>query len=139
MRPILDLTLRHFTRPKGDITLIGSWIEVDGRHRPCLVLIATADEGRETAVPCVVTLDKAWIWSEDVGDGARAAQIAFSFCEALRLTADPHNIIRVASLIHDHLGDLLAIPPWRAPKVEEAVAEVTITERSSGKTAEVSL
>lgn len=139
MTAALDLTRRHFTRERGGITIIGTWISIEGRWRPCLALIRTGDEYSEHTVPCVVTVDKAWIWSEEIGDPREAAQTAFKFMEALRIdTNDKRNAIRLAMLIADHLGDLLHIPPFR-PEPGAVVAEVTMTERETGRVREVEL
>ena len=108
---VLDIGNRHFTQAHGDITVIGTWLRnSEGNWRPCLVLIRTGDEYSDYIVPCVVSVDRAYVWSDAVGDGQRAAQMAFQFAEAMRFTPNPKIIIRIASLINDHLGELLGIP-----------------------------
>lgn len=126
MNPALDLTRRHFTRHKGDITLIGTWVRTEDDWRPCLVLIRTGEELHDHTIPCVITVDKAWIWSEEVGDIVAAAHMTAGFLDALRITPATRNIIRLRSLVHDHLGDLLTIPPYQ-PVDQVVVAEVTAT------------
>ncbi|CAN7306192.1 hypothetical protein LJR231_001578 [Phyllobacterium sp. LjRoot231] len=139
MTRAIDLSLRHFTHTHGDIFVIGSWISIEGRHRPCLILIRTGDENNEHCIPCVMTSDKAWIWSEAIGDPRQAAQMAAGFIQALRLNEhDQRNFIRIASIIHDHLGDLLHIPPYTAPQ-SEVVAEILVTDQRTGKTREVEI
>lgn len=137
MSHMLDLSRRAFDFQRGNITVIGTWVQLDFRRwRPCLVLVRTGEELREDTWPCVVTVDQAWIWSEEIGDPQRAAHQAMAFAQALRLGDTPQTVIRIASLIHDHLGDLLGIPPYQGPD-DEPVAEVTITDRATGRTREV--
>jgi len=64
----------------------------------------------------------------------------FLFAEALRLDAfNPKTIIRLHGLVTHHLGDLLHIPPYVAPRKDPIIAEVTVTNRETGKTHEVEL
>lgn len=140
MTTTLDLSKRAWLKSHGDVTAIGTWIVIEGRHRPCLVLIRTAEEMSDHTMPCVVTVDKAWIWSEDIGDPRLAAHMAFGFAQALRLSEhDPHTIIRIAGIVHDHLGDLLHIPPYRPADNANVVAELTVTDRNTGKSREAEI
>ena len=135
----IDLTKRAWTHSRGDITAIGTWIRTENRWRPCLVLIRTGEEYSDHTIPCIVTIDKAWIWSEDVGDARAAARTAFEFVRALRLAEnDPRQPIRIGMLIHDLLGDLLHIPPYVPDTRPEPIAEVTITDQA-GRVREVEL
>lgn len=139
MSRAIDLSLRYFTHTHGDIFVIGSWVFMDGRNRPCLVLIRTGDEQSDHCIPCIVTVDKAWVWSEDVGDPREAARMAWEFIQALRLDEnDQRNFIRIASIIHDHLGDLLTIPPY-TPRLSDVVAELTVINQRTGKITEVEI
>lgn len=131
--PELDLRARAFLYVRGDITLIGSWLRKDGFMRPCLVLIRTGEESGEYTVPCVVTLDKAWIWEEKRGDPKEAARTVAGFIQSLRLTHDKATFIRIASLIHDHLDDLLGMPPF-PPMDRQTVAFIEQVNNSTGKT-----
>lgn len=140
MTTALDLTQRHFTRVLGNITLIGTWLTTEDGVEPCLVFIRSGDEGSDHIVPCVVTLGSAFLFDRASHTlfpdwGRRAALMAFGFAEALRLGATPYHAQRVCELVEDHIGDLFGIPPYRPPVLrdDEAVAEVTIVERSSGK------
>jgi hypothetical protein len=144
MTASLDLTQRAWTREVGQLTLIGTWLweEEHQRWRPCMVLMRTGDERSDHFIPCVVTADKAWIWSEEIGDPRQAARIAFQFAQALRLDEhSPRVMIGIASLIHDHLDDLLHIPPLAAFDTDqgEVVAEAIITDNRTGQTREVEI
>jgi hypothetical protein len=79
-----------------------------------------------------VTQEKAWIWSEDVGDPAQSAPIAFEFAASLGLGFEPRAIIGLASFIHDMLGDLLHIPPYQAPN-RISVGEAVLIDNHTGK------
>jgi hypothetical protein len=103
-----------------------------------MVLVRTGEELSGQTVPCIVPMDTALVWSEDIGDPRRAARMAFGFAEALRLDAGKSTIIGIAKLINDLLGDLLSMPPYMPPP-GEVLAEVTVTERQTGKSREVEL
>lgn len=142
MTKILDLTRRAWTRTKGPITLIGTWIRNgDDRWRPCMVLIRTGDELSEHLWPCVITMDKAWIWDTQIGDQKQAAETLAGFLDPLRLSPNNGAIISLYNLIHDHLSDLLTIPPFPDEYRREAgiVAEAVIINHTTGKTTETEL
>lgn len=141
MTKVLDLTKRAWTRTKGPITLIGTWIRNgDDRWRPCMVLIRTGDEGSDHLWPCVITMDKAWVWDTRIGDHQQAAETLSGFLDPLRLPPNTSAINGLFNLIHDHLGDLLTIPPYPAEFQQgEVVAEAVITNHTTGKTREVEL
>lgn len=134
--PELDLRARAFLYVRGDITLIGSWLRKDGAIRPCLVLIRTGEEAGEYTVPCIVTIDKAWVWDEKEGNPREAAHTVAGFIQALRLTPDKHTFIRIVSLIHDHLDDLVQMPPF-PPMDRQTVAFIEQVNNKTGKTREI--
>lgn len=109
----LDLSVCHFAQKHGDITAIGTWFGTESR-RPCLVLVKTnAIISNERSAPCVIPLDNAWWWAEETGgiDIREQARTCMLFAEALGL--NPHNkvsVMRVASIIRDHIGDLIRMP-----------------------------
>lgn len=124
---VLDLTRYAWRQQHGDLEAIGTWLLHRDGPLPCLVLKPTSAQRHDQFIPCVVLQKNAWIWSEAIGDGAEAARAAYDFACALGLS--PHNstnIIRVASIIRDHIGDLLGIPPM--PAEREVVGEATITD-----------
>ena len=137
MAKALDLSARHFSRTLNNITIIGTWINADGdQWRPCIVLIREGEDFN--AVPCVVPFESAWVWDDRNGKGspAIAARTAYSFARAMRLDCgDPHVPFRIATLIADHLDDLLKIPP-RPDELETVVAQATVTERETGRSFE---
>jgi hypothetical protein len=134
-RPALDLTRYHFRHLHGDITAYGTWwLAEDSGPRPCLVLLPTHKQSWEKTRPCVVMLDQAWVWSEEIGDPFRAARNALDFADALGLGASPSNGIRVRSIIVDHLDDLLKMPVMpEAMRVNTLIGEAKVTAREAGR------
>lgn len=130
LRPVLDLTKTHFRHQHGDITVIGTWIFQDNQPRPCLVLVPTyGGEGHERTTPCVVTVDTAYIWSEDphVGDPVHVARQSVAFAKAMGLDyLSAITCMRIAAAVRDHIGDLLRIPP-RPGHDRRVVADAIIT------------
>jgi len=135
----LDLRQSAWTQRHGNVTVIGTWIGKDGDFQPCMVLIRSGDEYSEDLVPCAIPLEDCWIWSEDVGDGRRSAFAAREFARVLRLDDDPRTLIRIASIIHDHLGDLISMRPYQQIEQKAVIADVSITHRDTGKTLDVEL
>lgn len=136
MKHVLDLTNRAWVRhvPMG-LTLIGTWMrDADDRWRPALVIVRRGEEGSDHTIPCIVSVDRAWIWEPRVGDAAQAARTCLEFARALRLGEDPRTLVRLHLIINDHLGDLLHIKP-RRPQEQEVVGEVTIRD-STGRMVE---
>lgn len=135
----LDLRNRAWTQRRGNITVIGTWIGRDEEYQPCMVLIRTGDEYNPELIPCAIPLEDCWIWSEEIGDGARSFHSARQFAEVLRLDDNPHTIRRIVGIIHDHLGDLVSTPPHRPRGQGEVLAEVTVTHQATGQSHEVVL
>lgn len=104
-----------------------------------MVLIRTGSELDDRLIPCVVTQNRAWIWSEEIGDPAEAARTAFLFAQALQLSIhDKSTIIRLAMFVNDMLGDLLSIPPYQ-PLETPTVAEAVLIDHSTGRTVETEM
>lgn len=142
MKATIDIDRYHFRRVLGDLTVIGTWIHIDDQWRQCLAIIRTGEELHEATTPCLITVDQAWLWSEapGIGDPRRAARIAREMLISLRMDENNiNNAIRIASLIHDHLGDLLTIPPYSPVEPAPVIAEVTMRDTDTGKVREVEL
>ena len=130
MRYDLDLTKPHFEKRRGDLMLYGAWH--GKRLRPCLVVLPAYRTGR--MVPLVIEVDNAWQWQPDDidADPRRSAQLIGTFLLANGMDAsNTFTAMKVASLIHDHLGDLLRIPPKSTEDV--VVADAFQTDRDTGK------
>ncbi len=131
----LDLTRYHERYQHGDITVyLTWWLASDAGPRPCLVLIPTNAQSNERGTPCVVPLNQAWVWSEAIGDPVHAARWAFAFAQTLGLdTNNVTNVFRVRSIIADHLGDFLKMPPMPDDMREKVVlGEAKVTAREAG-------
>ena len=133
--PIIDLSRRHFTRTQGDVTVIGTWSLANSR--PVLALIPTHTRlAHDRLTPCLVPIDMAHLWDEHTGDAAHAAIMTVQFAEALGINPyNPRALVRLTSLIRDHLGDLLAMPPMPTSE-ERVVADIIKTDHDTGKTTE---
>jgi hypothetical protein len=134
-QPALDLSRIHGSQKHGDLTVyLTWWLASDGGPRPCLVLLPTDQSRWQYTQPCVVLLDQAWQWSEEIGDPAYAARMSMQFAASLGLSAaDATNVFRVRSAIVDHLGDLLAMPPMPTDMREPGVVLGDVTVKEDGK------
>lgn len=135
MKPALDLTRYHDRHQHGDITVyLTWWLASDSGPKQCLVLVPTHAQSYERTTPCVVPMNHAWVWSEEIGDPAAAAATAMSFARALGLEASPRQAIRIRSIIVDHLDDLVRMPPMPDDMREKVVlGEAKLTAREHGK------
>jgi len=125
IRPVIDLTKNHWTKAHGDLTVYGTWFyDKDDGWVPCLVILPTFRQG----TPCIVSMDLSWIWSEEHGDPEYAAETATAFAVGLGLPPVARSCFRIASMIRDHLGDLLSIPP-RPADDQIVVAEALVSEQ----------
>ena len=137
MRLAIDLTKYHFKYRRGPMLAVGTWTNFDEEGWvQTLVLYLAADEGKPEMIPCFVRYTDAWVWSEDIGDPRIAARTAADFCAAMRLEVTPHNMIQIASTIHDLLGDLLDIPPFAERNV---LGHMLVRNNETGAEADVQL
>lgn len=135
LRPALDLTRYAWRQEHGDIVAYGSWwLADDSGPRPCIALLPINRASWEKSKPAVVLIDQAWVWDETIGDGARAAALAFQFAQGMGLDeSNPNTLIRIRSIIADHIGDLLKIPPMpKELRPVETMGEMRIAERETG-------
>ena len=127
----LDLTQPAFEKKRGDLIIYGAW---HGKNlRPCLAVIPAFRIDKP--IPLVVELDSAWKWNPDDIDVSprENAQAVGQFLRSNGMDhLNPFTAMKVVSLIHDHLGDLLAISPKRGDTI--VVADVLHTDRDTGKT-----
>lgn len=133
---VLDLAKSHFTKRHGDITVYGTWLRTSEKWEPCLAIVRTGEELSAHTVPVVFTLSSAYIFDERHGDAVKALLMTIGFAEALRLNHTERKVIhRLYSIIHDHLGDLISIPP--KPFEAETTSDLIITNRNTGKSREL--
>jgi hypothetical protein len=127
----IDLARYHERFGHGDLTVFLTWC--GDALSPCLVIVPAFIEGHERVTPCVVPQRVAWVWSEAIGDGRHCALTSYLFCEQLRLNPSINNCMRVTSIIREHIGDLLAMPPATSLHFERAVVADAIRTDQDGK------
>lgn len=130
----LDLTRYAWKRELGDITVYGTWFGAE--QDPALVLVPTMRQSWQKTTPCVVPLTNAWKWDEFTGDPAGCARTCVQFAGFLGFNPmSSMTVQRIASIIRDHLGDLLHIPP-KPTEQRIVVADAFLTDEA-GKTRHV--
>jgi hypothetical protein len=137
----LDLTRSHFTRDYGSITLYGTWFRRDDTFSPCLTLVPSGAETRNGLIPCVVTLSRAYIWSDrpGIGEPEEAARIAIQFAEYLGFnSSNMSTVFKIVGIIQDNIGELFKIPPYTPPDSESVgIAVVRNLETGSATETEI--
>lgn len=124
MKPVLDLTKYAFRRQLGDIILYGTWIgESVDDSEPCLVLIS----GYRNTKPCCIALSAAYRYD----DPNYLLYKSIQFNKDLGFTDNMSNVHRVASVIHDHLQDLIELPP--RPVLNTKVGAEAVVTDSRGR------
>lgn len=126
----LNLAEARFVKTRGDLVLYGCWFGED--LRPCLAVLPAV---RANPVPLVVDLDTAYKWNPDDRDvdPRGAAFLVYQFLQANGMShTNPITHMRVISLIHDHLSDLILMPP--KPTSAIVVADAFRTDIETGKT-----
>lgn len=120
-KPAIDLTRHAFKRELGDLALYGTWIHNDDQEsaEPALVIVPRY---RANGVkPCCIALSAAYKYDEP----RYLARAAGHFAKQLGFDtlADAHKL---ATVIHDHLLDLIKMPvdPKQAIVVGEAQIDI---------------
>lgn len=133
LEPILDLTMRHATYRHAGIEVVLTWALTNGR--PCLVLIPQgAMPTHEAVTPCIVPMESAWQWSEEIGDVAACVRSSHAFASALGFNPNnPYTLIAITAAIREHLGDLLDMPALSMVADREVVADAVVTNVETGE------
>lgn len=126
-RPVLDLTVRHFTRVLGDMTIIGTWYGASlEESEPVLCLIPTFRvliAGENRGKPCCVALSSAHLYDQPY----YLLQRSMEFSKAMGFEDSMARTNKIAEAIHGSLLDLIKMPP--RPVLREFVgADATITD-----------
>lgn len=149
-RPLLDLSVSHFTRIKHGIRVQGIWLREDddpSGWEPSLALTRAAtfklNSDEKDSNVCLVTMRQAWAWTEEneyerqfaphliAEKGRICARSCYLFALNLGMTA--HNqftLIKILSVVRDHIGDLLHMPP--APPLDKVVVADAVAIGSDG-------
>lgn len=126
MQPAIDLTVYRFKKELGEITLFGTWIWNDDQEKsePALVLIPTHRKINKVAG---VALSSAFKYdnSRYLVHAAHYHSLNMGFEPSMTLTR------KIATIIHDHLDDLVLMPP--EPTTSVVGADATVM-RSDGQT-----
>ena len=131
MQPMIDLARHHFVRHIGDLSIYGSWVFNEDQEdtEPCLVVIPRY---RTTGFkPVVVALSAAYRYNNPV----YLANVAGYFCKTLGYADDMATANKVASLIADHLHDLIIMP--ENPTSSVVVGEAYVTSGGKKRTIEL--
>lgn len=133
-RPVLDLTVRHFTRELGDLTVIGTWYGADlNEMEPVLCLVPTYralfDGTDLRSKPCCIALSSAHLYD----DPRYLLNRSRYFCEALGFSDEMKTVHKIAEAIHGSLLDLIKMPP--RPVLGTYVgADATVTDANGRQT-----
>jgi hypothetical protein len=124
----LDLTRYQWRKEVHDLVLYGTWIFNDDQEdtEPALVILPRYRRGQ----PVAIALSSAFKYN-DPRYLARAASI---FANKLGFEDTLTNTHRIASLIDDHLLDLIKMPvdPTEAVQVGEAVLNIGSGRKTVG-------
>ena len=117
-QPAIDLSRHHFMRGIGDFALFGTWIHNEDQEdtEPCLVVVPRYR--RDGFRPVCVALSAAYKYN----DPRYLARVTPVFLKMLGFDDGLSKAHELASLIHDHLYDLITLPvdPTAAIVVGEA-------------------
>ena len=118
-KPAIDLTRTHFKRELGDLAIYGTWLWNDDQEteEPCLVV--TSRYKIKGFRPFVVALSAAYKYNEPGYLAAVARELAITLGSDSIVTAH-----KIATLIADHLHDLLTMPPNPTQAVVVADARI---------------
>jgi hypothetical protein len=133
-RHALDLTKYTHKQVHGEMTLYMTWFSEDGTvedAEPCICIIPTRGKLGHFR-PAVIALSAAYKYDipEVLANNSR------EFAKTLGLGDRPNTVFKIATLIHDHLLDLIKMPP---KPVENVVvgADAVITNKETGKSIEI--
>ena len=127
----IDLTRTHFRRDIGDLSVFGTWLFNNDQEdtEPCLVVMPRY---RTIGVrPVVIALSAAFRYN----DPRYLARAAGFFASSLGFADTITEARKVATVIHDHLLDLLNMPV--DPSVGLVVGEATVNIDGRNKTVEL--
>lgn len=123
MNHAVDLSRHHFMRELGDMVVFGTWVMNDDQEdtEPALVIVPRY-RPPSSVKPCVIGLSAAYKYDNPKYLARAAPYIA----KALGFEDSLQRSNKIATLIHDHIPDLVRMPvdPAQAIVVGEAAVEV---------------
>lgn len=125
--PAIDLSRHHFMRPQGEFCLFGTWLHRlnatnDNESEPALVIVPRYR--KNGFKPAVIALSAAYKYDSP----QYCVRAAIEFIHAFGMTDSMATTHTLATLIHDHLLDLLKMPP--SPTQSIIVGEAQIRDGS---------
>jgi hypothetical protein len=131
-RHALDLRVSHEVYSRGDLLVWLTWNRIT--REPCMVLTPKRDRiSNERIIPCIIPLSRAWAWSEEVGDLSDVLTTVGIFLGNLGINPmRQQNVRRLIGVVRGHLGDLLAMPPMPESPDMRPMADMTITNHTTG-------
>jgi hypothetical protein len=104
----IDLSRHHFMRPIGDMVLFGTWVFNSDQEADEPALVIVPRYRRRGYKPAVIALSSAYRYNTDA---RYTVAMAREFAIGLGLSDSMADCHKILTLIHDHLGDLIGIPP----------------------------
>ena len=129
----IDLTRTHFFREVGDMCIAGTWIRNEDQEddEPALVILPRY-RPPSSVKPCVIGLSAAFKYDNPKYLARAAPHIA----KCLGFEDSLQRANKIATLIHDHIPDLVRMPV--NPTEAVVVADGTFT-KSDGSSSHVEL
>lgn len=127
----IDLKRCLWEKNLGDIRLYATWVWSDDHEdsEPCLIMLPRY---RAMGKPCGVALSSAYLYNDD----RYLVRAALEFAIEMGFGYDKSYIMKIATMIHEHLPDLVGMPP--EPTTATEVADGTLTY-SDGRTESIVL
>lgn len=138
---MLDLSVRHFVHPVGELCAIGTWMIDDGSYLAVMLLLRAGTEISDNTDTCYIPQCKAWMWSETIGDEMATDFAIDHFLVGLHMDLTKANRHKIRSIVSDRIDDLMnmpPVPPGYKP-VFNPIGEMTVINKKTGKTKEVYL
>lgn len=126
-QPAIDLTRYAFKRELGEMTLFGTWLWNEDKENtePALVLVPTFR--LNGAVPCCIALSAAYKYNE----ARYAVRAARHFSTQMGFEDSMTRTHKIATIIHDHLIDLIKMPV--DPRTSAVIGEAIVDDGSGRK------
>lgn len=117
---VLDLTRYAFKHVRGDLIVFGTWAFNEDKEdtEPALAIIPAGS--LQGVRPALIGLSAAFRYL----DAAYCARMAHAFALGFGRTSIS-DALKVGNLIHDHLGELVGMPP--DPTEEYVAGEAKVT------------
>lgn len=116
----IDLTRHAFMRPYKDLVVFGTWVYSEDQedHEPCLVIMPRYRRNGFTPVCIALSALHLYDSPQYMARASRQFNIDLGFEDSMS------NAHKVADAIHEHMRDLIMIPP--NPVQTVVIGEVTI-------------